>query len=136
MGSPDQVPHFPPNEMSLIRVRVCRANLPVCFLIRGLDSFAFAREESALRCHSFPPSQILRGFLVACTRDLVMRPYRYHVSLALDRGSALLHSMCAFLSTLSGPQTGPPTSAMLGIGPYWALLGRPAPIVTSSARQY
>ena len=85
MGSPDQVPHFPPNEMSLIRARVCRANLPVCFLIRGLDSFAFAREESALRCLSFPPSRILQGFWVACTRDLVMRPYRYHISLVLDR---------------------------------------------------
>ena len=69
MGSPDQVPHFPPNEMSLIRVRVCRANLPVCFLIRGLDSFAFAREESALRCHFFSPSWILRDFLAACTRE-------------------------------------------------------------------
>ena len=64
MGSPAQVPHFSPNEMSLIRARVCRANLPVCFLIRGLDSFAFAREESALRCLSSPPSRILQGFWV------------------------------------------------------------------------
>ena len=64
MGSPARVPQFSPNEMSLIRARVCRANLPVCFLIRGLDSFAFAREESALRCLSSPPSRILQGFWV------------------------------------------------------------------------
>ena len=71
--------------MSLIRARVCRANLPVCFLIRGLDSFAFAREESALRLSLFSTFSNPSGFLGACTRDLVMRPYRYHVSLALDR---------------------------------------------------
>ena len=63
MGSPDRVPHFPPSEMSLIRARVCRANLPVCFLTRGLDSFAFAREESALRSPLLPTFSNPSGLL-------------------------------------------------------------------------
>ena len=62
MGSPARVPHFSPNEMSLIGARVCRTNLPVCFLIRELDSFAFAREESALRLSLFSTFSNPSGF--------------------------------------------------------------------------